>query len=172
MQQGPGEETPDERVGRNVRQLRERAGMSKGALLRAMKDAGHSWYPATVTRIEAGRQSARSAELEDLKTILKTSLDRLFWRAPEAEATEFLYAAGASVRRAYETVAEAVRDHLHTIRHAGHWAAHWENDPHERVQEARADTLSRIEHYGPEDAFDEGVRRWDERADEIREGTG
>ena len=135
--------------------------MSKGALLRAMKERGHSWYPATVTRVETGAQSARSAELEDLKTILKTSLDRLFWPEQEAQATEFLYAAGAGVVRAHEDTAEAAAALLRAIRFAETWCARYKDTESSRVAEARDDTASRAQKYDLDSAISEGVSRFE-----------
>ena len=162
-------ESPDVRFGRNLRALRERKGLSQKTVAEAMAGRGHtSWYQNTLTRVESGVQPLKLSEADDLRDILETSIDRLTWASQEAEATELLYGAGAAVRNSYETVATAVRDHLHVIHDAERWAEHYKDNPAERVREARDDALGRVEEYDLDGAVDEGVRRWDERAEQAR----
>lgn len=159
-------ESADVRIGRNLRALREAKGLSQKAVAQAMTERGHkSWYQNTLTRIESGEQPVKLSEAEDLKDILGTSVDRLTWATREAQETEFLYGAGAGIRRTYEAVAEAVVAHLHAIAFAASWAERLKDSDSERVREARLDTLGRAEEYDLDSAFSEGVRRWEHRAD-------
>ena len=73
--------------------------MSQAALAIEMTARGIPWHQQTVGRIEGGQQPLRFAEAVALAGVLKTSLDRLTWSTPEANATERVYAAGAAVGR-------------------------------------------------------------------------
>lgn len=145
-----------------MRSLRERKGMSQSALAAAMSERGIPWHQQTVGRIEGGQQQLRAAELVELAAVLKTSLDRLTWSSPEANATERVYAAGYSVRKSHEAVAAAVHRALADVSFAERLLAETADNPSPRVQEARADTVDRLEQFGVNDAIEEGVRRYNE----------
>jgi transcriptional regulator with XRE-family HTH domain len=155
--------SPDERLGANLRALREEKGMSQSALAAEMTERGHPWHQQTVTRVEAGRQSVRFGELEQLAEILRTSVDRFRWTQPEASATEYVYSAGTRVVRSADDVANAVCRLLGDLAAAERTLAMTEETPYPRAQEARRDTAERVKAHGLDDAVDEGIRRYEER---------
>jgi transcriptional regulator with XRE-family HTH domain len=106
-------EPADERFGANLRQLREKAGMSQSALAAAMRKRGHKWYQQTVGRVEDGQQSARIGEAEDLAVILKTSVDRLTWTTEEASAGILLDMTTARASTAWGQIKAWTADLLH-----------------------------------------------------------
>jgi transcriptional regulator with XRE-family HTH domain len=155
--------SPDERFGANVRALREEKGMSQSALAAAMTERGYAWHQQTVGRVEAGRQSVRFGEIEQLAEILKTSVDRFRWTQPEASATLYIYSAGTRVVRSAEDVANAVERLLGDIGAAERTLTMTADTPYPRAQEARRDTVTRVEAYTLDYAVGEGVRRYEER---------
>jgi transcriptional regulator with XRE-family HTH domain len=159
-------ETANERFGANLRDLRQRQGMSQAELARQMTEAGFPWHQSTVYRVEQGRQAVTYWEARALAGILRTSTDRFSWEGPEASATEMVYGAGAVLRQRYEAVAEAVYVLLLGQDRVGRVLGWNEDSKYERVQEARRDVALRAGAYSLEAAVDEGVRRYEER------GTG
>jgi transcriptional regulator with XRE-family HTH domain len=109
-------EPADERFGTNLRAIRERAGISQSGLADAMNERGHTWHQQTVGRIEAGRQSARIGEAEDIAAILKTSVDRLMWTTQEASAGIFLDMTIARAENGFEQITTGTAELL--------WAQH------------------------------------------------
>ena len=157
-------ETTDEKLGANLRILRERKSIPQAAVARQMSGRGHPWHQATVSRVETGKQPVTFAEAADLAEVLETTLDRLTWAGAEARAVEYLNAAGYSVLEGYEAVAEGVRFLLGAVDAVREDAARNERAVSARVQEARLDALGRAEEYGdPAGAVAEGFRRHDER---------
>ena len=116
--------------------------MSQSALAAAMTERGYPWHQQTVGRVEAGRQSVRFAEIEQLARILQTSLDRFTWTQPEAGATEYIYSAGTRVVRCAEDVAHAVHLLLHALASAERTLTMTADTPYPRAQEARRDTAA------------------------------
>jgi transcriptional regulator with XRE-family HTH domain len=163
-------ETADQKLAANVRILRERKGLSQSGLADEMTAKGIPWHQQTVGRVEAGRQPVKFAEAVALASILRTSLDRFTWGSAEANATEFVLAAGARLRQSYETVAEALCRLLADQAAAGRVLAQREGSPYEHVKEAIADVRARMAEYGPDEAIDEGVRRYRERTGGGKEG--
>ena len=161
--------SPDERLGANLRALREDRGMSQSALAAAMTERGYRWHQQTVTRVEAGEQPVRFGELEQLAEILRTSVDRFRWTQPEASATEYIYSAGTRVVRSADDVAKAVHRLLADIAAAERTLAMTAETPYPRAQEARRDTAIRVETYTLDAAIDEGIRSYEERPD-VKEG--
>ena len=154
----------DERFGMNVRIMRERKDMSQSALADAMTERGYPWHQQTVGRVEAGRQSVRFGEVEQLAQILKTSMDRFSWGSAEANETEFTYAAGTRVRRQYEVVATAIHRHLADVAAAERLLARPpQTGDSEHVMAAREDVADRLETYSLDNAIEEGIRRYEER---------
>jgi transcriptional regulator with XRE-family HTH domain len=157
-------ETADERLGRNVRLLRERAAVSQRQLAEAMAERGHSWHQQTVGRVEDGARPVRFAEAEDLAAILGAPLDRLTWASGESRVVEYLNQAASSVTAAHEAVADSVRRLLGAVAAVEDDAARNEGHPSPLVQEARRDALGRVAEYGNVDeAVAEGCRRHEER---------
>ena len=105
-------EPADERFGTNLRALRERAGISQSALADAMNERGHTWHQQTVGRIEAGRQSARIGEAEDIAVILKTTVDRLIWTTQEASAGMLLDMTIARAENGFEQITSGTAELL------------------------------------------------------------
>lgn len=114
---GGGPDNADERLGANVRALREGKGIPQAELARLMGEAGHPWHQSTVARAEAGRQSVRTSEAEDLARILGTTVDRLLWAGPEAAEAAFISAATARLRAEWRAAALAAA-RLHDARAA------------------------------------------------------
>lgn len=162
-------EPPDERFGINLRTLREQAGLSQSALAAEMTERGWSWHQQTVGRIEAGRQSVRFGEIEELAGIFRVALDRFRWGSAEASEAEFVYMAGTRVRRQHEVVATAVREHIAAIAAAERTLERPPQSDSPRVKAAREDVAMRLERYTLDDAIDEGIRRYEERAGEDEE---
>lgn len=156
-------ETADEKISANLRALREQRGISQSELARQMSERGHPWHQSTVARVQQGTQQLRAAELMDLAEILHTSVDRFTWTQPEAGETEMTYAAGTRVVRAARDVTDAVTHLLAALDAARRAAGAAERSKYPRVQEARRDTISRLEANGLDDAVDEGIRRYEER---------
>lgn len=50
--------TPSEAIGRHLKALRKRQGMTAAQLAAAMTDAGTPWKRSTVTKLETGRRQA------------------------------------------------------------------------------------------------------------------
>src|ERR1700691_671134 len=95
---GGSPDNADERLGANVRSLREGKGISQAELARRMSEAGHPWHQSTVARAEAGRQSVRTTEAEALGIILGVTVDRLLWAGPEAAEAAMASAAVTRLR--------------------------------------------------------------------------
>jgi transcriptional regulator with XRE-family HTH domain len=155
----------DERVGRNVRQLRENAGMSKAKLLKAMQAAGHSWHPVTVVRIEAGTQSLRAAELFDLTVIFGTTLDRFTWTSPEANADALLRQPWQRITDAYDTIATAIPQLLAALGTARQRAGQFVDHPSQQVRDTSEDLLLLVADHGLDAAVAEGISRYEHRGD-------
>lgn len=156
-------ESIDQRLAANMRQLRERKGMSQSALAAEMTACGFSWHQQTVGRIESGQQPLKAVELVALADVLKTSVDRFTWSSPEANATERVYAAGTAVWESYEKIAEAIRYGLTSTVFAERILSETAGDPSPRVQEARDDTAARLKEFGVNEAIAEGAHRYNEQ---------
>jgi len=162
-------ENADERLARNLRTLRERAGMSQDAIAAAMAERGHPWHQSTVYRVESGRQTVRFGEAADLAEILGTGVARFTWTSPEALVADFVTEAGARLHKSGSAVADAVAGLLAARAYAERVLAAHEGSRYPRVQEARKDLARRTELYDPAGCAAEGERRYEERD---REGDG
>lgn len=155
-------ETADQRLGLNVRTLRELKGLSQRAIAEKMRQRGHSWHQQTVLKAEAGTRPVRFAEAVDLAAILHTSLDRLTWAPAEARAADLLHMRGRQVRASGEAAALAVQQllaALHAAREAAEQAA---GDQRANVAHARGDVMDAISEWNLEDAVATGVGRYEE----------
>ncbi len=112
-----GPDNADERLGANVRFLRERREISQAELARRMSAAGCPWHQSTVARVEAGRQAVRASEAEALARILGVTVDRLLWASPEAKEAALASDAVGRLRRDWREAAGAVA-RLHAARSA------------------------------------------------------
>lgn len=71
-------ESTDERVGEQIRRLREAAGMTKTQLATQLSDAGLGQiHPTTVSRIESGERAIRLSEAVTIASVLGTSVEAL-----------------------------------------------------------------------------------------------
>jgi transcriptional regulator with XRE-family HTH domain len=154
----------------NLRTLREGAGMSQSALAAEMTERGHPWHQQTVGRIEAGRQPVRFGEIEELASILRTSLDRFTYGSAEATEAQFTYSIGARVRQEYGAVADAVFRHLLAEAAAERLLARPPASDTPRVKAAREDVAARLGEYTLDGAIDEGIRRYEERGSGQEDG--
>ncbi|MFD6134583.1 helix-turn-helix domain-containing protein [Isoptericola sp. NPDC060257] len=69
--------TTDERVGRNVRQVRENRGLTQRELANRLRAAGWQIDTTALTRIENGSRSLRVAQLDLIATALESSIFEL-----------------------------------------------------------------------------------------------
>lgn len=159
-------ESADVRLGLNVRALRERKGMSQAELVKQMRERGHRWHQQTATRVEAGEQPVRFAELESLAQILGTTLDRLSWNSGEANAAEYLYGRGANIRRSGHAVSDAVLRLLLDLAAGRQAAEQLAADEREHVTEARTDLLGALEEWDLPEAVGHGEDRYEELREE------
>ena len=157
----PERETADQRLGLNVRTLRERKGLSQRAVADEMRSRGHPWHQQTVLKAEAGTRPLRFAEAVDLAAILETSLDRLTWASPEANAVEWLVSREARLRQSARQVSEAVTRFLLDRDAAGRSlteAAH--QSP--RVEAEREEVRATLAGTSLDYAVGEGIARYEE----------
>jgi len=159
-------ESANERLGANVRILRERKDISQAELARLMTERGWPWHQSTVYRVESGKQTVGFGEVVDLAEILRTSLDRFTWASAEANATEFVYAAGARLNQRYEITVDAVLRLIAEGRAAERVVAAHEGSEYERVREACEDVARRTEEYSLQAAIDAGIDRYEGRLEE------
>jgi transcriptional regulator with XRE-family HTH domain len=162
-------ENADERLGLNLRLLRERKGLTQSAVAVAMSGRGHAWHQQTVDKTERGIRRARFAEAADLAAILETSLDRLTWGSAEANAAEFLYAAGSRVRRSAVAVSDAVLRLLIDLDGAERAVSSSAGSESARVAAARQDVLDTLSSTSAEAAVADGARRRQELAEAAQE---
>jgi transcriptional regulator with XRE-family HTH domain len=159
-------ETTNERLGRNLRALREHRGMSQTALAAAMSERRHAWHQQTVARAESGAQPLKADELFDLAAILETSLDRFTWTSPEASAVGLLRNSAVAARTAFETVAGGIPRLLAALTAADARARQFRGSSSPRVREECEEILARVSELGLDDAIAEGIRRYEERGDD------
>jgi transcriptional regulator with XRE-family HTH domain len=102
----------DERFAANVRETRERLGLSQGEVARRMADAGWPYYQQTVARIEDGRRKPGPGEAHALAEILGTSVAKLAMLGREAGTAAQLETTTARAHRAAGQVGEWTADLL------------------------------------------------------------
>ena len=95
----------DEQFAVNIRETRERKGMSQAALAAEMAERGWSWHPQTVQKAEAGQRHVRVGEAEALARILGTTIERLTWPGQEASAAALLDTMTGRAESAWEQIA-------------------------------------------------------------------
>lgn len=70
--------TPDELIGRTVREVRERQKLSQADVARAMTERGTSaFYPQTILKIEKGERSLKLHEAAMLSQVLEVTIEDL-----------------------------------------------------------------------------------------------
>jgi transcriptional regulator with XRE-family HTH domain len=101
----PPAEAADVQFAANLREERERRRISKAEFARRMRELGHSWFPQTVQKIEAGHRKVRVGEAEAVARILGTSMDRLTWPTQVASAAWLLDTAMARAQKSWNDIA-------------------------------------------------------------------
>jgi transcriptional regulator with XRE-family HTH domain len=96
----------DRRLASNVRDLRERQGLSQAGLARRMSERGHPWHQSTVGRVESGIQLVRFGEASDLAAVLGTTMARLTWSSEEASTVFLLGRSVDTARKAHDAIVE------------------------------------------------------------------
>lgn len=94
----------DERFAVNVRETRERQGMSQAEVARQMAGRGWSWHPQTVQKVEGGHRKVSVGEAEALSRILGTTIDRLTWPGQAVSAATLLDVTIARAGQALEQI--------------------------------------------------------------------
>jgi transcriptional regulator with XRE-family HTH domain len=95
----------DANLAANVREGRQRAGMSQGELARRMKAAGWPWHQQTTRRVEEGSRQVGAGEAAALARILGTTVTRLLMPGRKASLAYLLDMAAGRAREAHEQVA-------------------------------------------------------------------
>ena len=94
----------DERFAVNVRENRERQKLSQADIARRMTEAGWSWHPQTVQRIEAGHRKVTVGEAQALGQILGETVDRLTWPGRVASCAGLLNMSMGRLNQAWERI--------------------------------------------------------------------
>ena len=96
----------DEQFAVNIRETRERKGISQAALAAEMRERGwEAWYPQTVQKVEAGQRHVRVGEAEALARIFGTTMERLTWPGTTASAAALLDTSIGRAQGAWERIA-------------------------------------------------------------------
>jgi transcriptional regulator with XRE-family HTH domain len=96
----------DEQFAVNIRETRERRGMSQGGLAEEMRKRGwEAWYPQTVQKVEAGHRHVRVGEAEALARIFGTTMERLTWPGTTASAAVLLDMSIGRAQGAWDRIA-------------------------------------------------------------------
>lgn len=95
----------DEQFAVNIRETRERKGMSQADLADQMRERGWRWHPQTVQKVEAGHRNVRVGEAEALARIFGTTMERLTWPGTVASAAALLDMSMGRAQGAWERIA-------------------------------------------------------------------
>ena len=154
----------DERFAANVREMRERQGISQADIAKAMRERGWAFHPQTVQRIEAGHRKVSVGEAEAIAAILGTTVDRLTWPGREMSTAAMLDQVTARAESAREQIAEWTRTLL--------WAQWQLGTSVAEAERARFSDSARIAALitaakdalvaTPEDALEDGRRDYEE----------
>lgn len=156
-----GRESADERLGTNLRILREQKQMSQAELARRMADEGHGWHQSTVARTEAGRQSVRITEGEALAGILGVPIARLLWASAEAKEAALIDWTHGNLRRSWDEAADAVA-RLEAARYsAEHTLAEHSGSEYPMVCDASRELGISVQEATLDAAAEEGARRFE-----------
>lgn len=154
--------TADERIGRNLRTLREGDGQSQAELARRMTAAGHPWQQSTVARAEGGQQPLRAAELETLTKMFGVTLDAFFRYAGEAAEQAVVQSAHDRLRDSTVDAVEAVTQ-FHAARSGARQAARdGISSEYAHVREAAETLNEELVHATLEDVLVSAELRWEE----------
>jgi transcriptional regulator with XRE-family HTH domain len=153
----PTQDNANERLGMNVRILREAMNMSQRKLAAAMDSWG--WHQQTVGLVENGQRSVRFGELESLAAIFGVSLDRLGWGVAEATEAELVRAQAERARQAAAAVTDAVAALLSALADARELLSKPADADTPRVRAARVAAASVIEDASLTAAVQAGANR-------------
>lgn len=153
-------ESADERLGTNLRILRERKEMSQAELARRMTEEGHGWHQSTVARAEAGRQSVRIVEGEALAHILGVTIDRLLWASAEANEAALVGRANGNLRQSWHEAADAIARLDAARDSAQRTLATRSRSEYSRVRDACTELEAQLQESTLDAAADEGARRY------------
>lgn len=149
----------DRNLAGNVRDLRERLGISQGELARRMADLGWPWHQQTTRRVEDGSRKVSAGEAAALARILGTSVTRLMMAGRQASLAYLLDSFTGRAHEAYGQVAawtaqlQAARGHLaRTAREAK--ASPWATAPEMAALIREAAAACGLD---PQDAVTEGL---------------
>jgi transcriptional regulator with XRE-family HTH domain len=159
----------DERAlwfGDNVRQNRERKGMSQGDLARKMTERGWPWHQSTVYKTEHGSRRTEAFELHDLAEILGVPMGHLFWPPAEVGEAAMVERSIVMLRRAREETAAATRTLLAARAWAERTLEQHGDSKYERVRRTCAELEIELAEHTLDAAIDEGEYRYEHRGDE------
>jgi transcriptional regulator with XRE-family HTH domain len=80
-----GTQTPEQRIGVEIRDRRAALGLSQQALADAMRSLGYTWLQTTVAKTEAAERPIRVNELTDLARVLGVSVSDLLNPVTQSE---------------------------------------------------------------------------------------
>jgi transcriptional regulator with XRE-family HTH domain len=155
--ENPAQDNANERLGMNVRILRESMSMSQRQLATAMDSWG--WHQQTVAQVENGNRSVRFGELESLAAILGVSLDRLGWGVAEATEAETVRAQAERARQAAAAVTDAVAALLDAFALAQELLSKPASADTPRVRAARIAAADVLDNASLDAAVQAGVKR-------------
>lgn len=152
----------DEQFAVNVREERERKGMSQGALAGQMQERGWSWWAQTVQKVEGGQRHVRVGEAEALARIFGTTMERLTWPGTVASVAALLdmsigraQGAWARITQETSTLLWNLAQLQTTVNEAERSDCHGSADIREIVTEAKL-----VLQITPEDAVGQGRADW------------
>lgn len=148
-----------ERLGENVRAIREARGLSQDDLAREMTDRGWQYYQSTVYKIEHGERKVSFGEAADLAAILGTSLDRFAWTGAEANEQAMVNDAVATLRGRWEEAAGAASALLAARARAERILAMSAGSKYQRVRDACTELAADLGGYDLDSAIGEGIAR-------------
>lgn len=95
----------DEQFATNIREERERQGLSQADVAERMRKRGWSWHPQTVQKIESGNRKVTVGEGKALAEVVGSTVDRLTWPGREASAAALLEQVTGRAESAWEQIA-------------------------------------------------------------------
>jgi FtsZ-interacting cell division protein YlmF/DNA-binding XRE family transcriptional regulator len=188
---GAGFMSTDERFARNLRDARERHGLSQADVASEMTKAGFSFHQQTVAKIESGSRTVRLSEAEKLASVLGTSVGVLTLPPHDVQKVRRLNKVTFDLRRAISVVVAAYKEmwkaelalerelgglrrrdgtdfypDSEPVKKAANWARHAEREahPYRVVDRAREEFASKYNHVGnsPNSVVAERLRDLDE----------
>lgn len=103
-QAGTPPELSEQRFAENLRQAREKAGMSQVSLADQMAGRGWPWRQQTVARVENGQRMVRLGEALAIAEILGATMDKLTASTSETSVVDRLTDLSAQIRLGHERI--------------------------------------------------------------------